>query len=231
MEDWKRAAPPAWRHVFFLGACAPRSMDRLRTPEQGRKCASRDNFAGKKFPLRRHIAVDPRANSREYPEFEDRHAACLRYRATLAPTTDGTSDDNLFCDGFRPDHKLHVPANRRLIRVRQRQRDHVAGQQRGAGFSRLRQDVPGGTDAREYPEEPWDDRAAVRKALAGATAGRESEDPADHAATDAAKRGQNRPACERLRLRCAAQRRQRGSGLRRWRIRLSFSKPSWLPCF
>src|SRR5580692_7587813 len=56
-----------------------------------------------------------------------------------------------------------------------------------------------------------DDRAAVRKALAGATAGRESEDPADHAATDSAKRGQDRPACKRLRLRFMAHRRRRVS--------------------
>src|SRR5580692_8563511 len=146
--------------------------------------------------------------------------------AQPAPTRYGALDVNLFRDGLRTDHKHHVPADRRPIR--QRQRNPVAGQQRGAGFSRLRQDVPGGTDAREYPEEPRDDGAAVRKALAGATAGRESEDPADHAATDAAKRGQNRPACERFRLRCAAQRRQRESEPRRLRIRLSFSPSSWL---
>src|ERR1700722_18509644 len=124
--------------------------------------------------------------------------------ARPASTRYGAPDVNLFRDGLRTDHERHVPADRWLICQRRCQRDHVAGQQRGAGLSRLRQDVPGGTDAREYPEEPRADGAAIRKALAGATAGRESKDPADHAATDAAKRGQNRPACERLRLKYRA---------------------------
>src|ERR1700722_5814542 len=114
-----------------------------------------------------------------------------------APKTDQAADANLFRDGLRPSHKRHVAADRRLSRVRWRQRNHLARQQRGAEFSRLRQDDPDRTDARGYPEEPRDDRAAVRKALAGATASRESEDPADHAATASAKLGQDRPASKR----------------------------------
>jgi hypothetical protein len=137
--SWKRATPPAWRHVFLDASALGSWVGFGRARERGRKCAGRSNSAGQKFPLHRQIAVDPQANILEYRALGGRHTACLRY-AQPAPTTDEVSDANLFRDGLRPGHKRHVAPERRLIR--QRQRNHVAGQQRGAGFSRLRQDEP-----------------------------------------------------------------------------------------